>query len=204
MLQWEVERQDMQMAQMTRKVVDYSRKQRSCCIEILESEASCEVEQYAIEMSSQAMREFCDYEMNAMAGFVRDQFDVKYGQHWNCMVGDSIQNNADGGNVWRESGHYVYLKNGMYKFAIYKSAEGCEQDCDLENNGPLKLGVAESSHHHHSNINHGHHHHTGGDHQHHNHGSSGHQHNHSHSRSQSPSKHHHNHGQGHHRGESGV
>jgi len=71
-LQWEVERQDRNMAQYARKVVDYGKKQRDCCIEIIESEASSELEQYAIEMSSQAMREFCDYEMNAMAGFVRD------------------------------------------------------------------------------------------------------------------------------------
>lgn len=72
MLQWEVERQDRNMAQMARKVVDYSRQQRDAAIEIIESEASGEVEQYAIEMSSEAMREFNDYEMNAMAAFVRD------------------------------------------------------------------------------------------------------------------------------------
>jgi hypothetical protein len=71
-LEWEVERQDRNMAQYARKVVDYGKKQRDCRIEIIESEASRELEQYAIEMSSQAMREFCDYEMDAMAGFVRD------------------------------------------------------------------------------------------------------------------------------------
>jgi len=74
-LQWEVERQDRNMAQMARKVVTYNRNQSSSYIEIIESEASGEIEQYAIEMSSQAMREFCDYEMDAMAAFVRDQFD---------------------------------------------------------------------------------------------------------------------------------
>lgn len=71
-LEWEVERQDRNMAQMARKVVEYSRTTRMGSIEIIESEASGEVEQYAIEMSSQAMAEFSDYEMNAMAGFIRD------------------------------------------------------------------------------------------------------------------------------------
>lgn len=97
-------------------------------------------------MSSQAMREFNDYEMNAMAAFVRDQFDAKYGQHWNCIVGEVIENHDDGGDIWRESGHYVYLKNGMYRFAIYKSAEGVDQ-YEEEHDGPLRLGIAESTQH---------------------------------------------------------
>lgn len=126
------------MAQMARKVVTYNRNQSSSYIEIIESGASGEIEQYAIEMSSQAMREFCDYQMDAMAAFVRDQFDQKYGQHWNCIVGEVIDNDS----VWRESEQFVYLRNGQFKFAIYKSAEGYESE---EHDGPIRIGVAEST-----------------------------------------------------------
>lgn len=41
-------------------------------VEIVESEASEEVEQYALEMAKRAMKEFSEQEVNAMAAFVRD------------------------------------------------------------------------------------------------------------------------------------
>lgn len=67
-----VDKQDKNMAHLSRKVVAYQRDSQKCCIEIIESQASKDQEQYAIDMTSQAMREFCDKEMTPMASFVRD------------------------------------------------------------------------------------------------------------------------------------
>ena len=181
------------MAQMARKVIDYKRSQRNHYIEIIDSECSGEVEQYAVEISSQAMREFCDQEMDEMASFVRDQFDLKYGQYWNCLVGEVIEDQEDGGNAWDESENFVYLKNGIYYWAIYKTADMMMEESEHE--GPIRLGVAESSQQRHYYVNRAYHKHScARDH-------SGSQRSCSHSRSRSPMR------RGvayHHRGESGI
>jgi hypothetical protein len=47
-----VDKQDKNMAHLSRKVVAYQRDSQKCCIEIIESQASKDQEQYAIDMTS--------------------------------------------------------------------------------------------------------------------------------------------------------
>ena len=76
-----------------------------------------EVQQYALEMTKRAMKEFSEQEVRAMAAFVKDAFAKKFGQEWHCIVAAVLD---EGNKDWKESAAYVHVKHGEFHFIVWK------------------------------------------------------------------------------------